>query len=472
MYNLTLIGLGVEESDITVKAYSLLKNAKTVVLRTKNALSSKSVQSLNDNIIYLDGVYKKSRNFDTLNKNLAKSVLDLLKTQDVCYAVDGSVYEDNSCKILLKKCKSASVISGVSMGAKCLERAKVVSPNCTFCSAYDIKNGFKPTLPFVLYALDGKGIASEVKLLLSDLFGEETEVILTSNSKVKRLKLYEVDRQKEYGYDTALYFKEQSLTQKTRFDYDDLTKIVEILRGENGCPWDKAQTPESIQKNLIEECYELIDAVNSNEDEAIIEEIGDCLLQCAFNLQFFREDSRFTVSDVFSTICYKLISRHTHIFGTDTARDEESALNTWNKNKAIEKGYKNAFEYVDSVPHGLPAIMRAQKVGSRAGKYGFDFVGYEDALNSLYSEIEEVKKAYLAGNETALKSECGDLLFSAVNTVRKLGVDGETALYQTVNKFTNRFKKLEELLEKNNKSFNDLSLEELDDYYKIVKEEE
>ena len=472
MYNLTLIGLGVEESDITVKAYSLLKNAKTVVLRTKNALSSKSVQSLNDNIIYLDGVYKKSRNFDTLNKNLAKSVLDLLKTQDVCYAVDGSVYEDNSCKILLKKCKNASVISGVSMGAKCLERAKVVSPNCTFCSAYDIKNGFKPTLPFVLYALDGKGIASEVKLLLSDLFGEETEVILTSNSKVKRLKLYEVDRQKEYGYDTALYFKEQSLTQKTRFDYDDLTKIVEILRGENGCPWDKAQTPESIQKNLIEECYELIDAVNSNEDEAIIEEIGDCLLQCAFNLQFFREDSRFTVSDVFSTICYKLISRHTHIFGTDTARDEESALNTWNKNKAIEKGYKNAFEYVDSVPHGLPAIMRAQKVGSRAGKYGFDFVGYEDALNSLYSEIEEVKKAYLAGNETALKSECGDLLFSAVNTVRKLGVDGETALYQTVNKFTNRFKKLEELLEKNNKSFNDLSLEELDDYYKIVKEEE
>ena len=472
MYNLTLIGLGVEESDITVKAYSLLKNAKTVVLRTKNALSSKSVKSLNNNIIYLDGVYKKSRNFDTLNKNLAKSVLDLLKTQDVCYAVDGSVYEDNSCKILLKKCKSASVISGVSMGAKCLERAKVVSPNCTFCSAYDIKNGFKPTLPFVLYALDGKGIASEVKLLLSDLFGEETEVILTSNSKVKRLKLYEVDRQKEYGYDTALYFKEQSLTQKTRFDYDDLTKIVEILRGENGCPWDKAQTPESIQKNLIEECYELIDAVNSNEDEAIIEEIGDCLLQCAFNLQFFKEDSRFTVSDVFSAICYKLISRHTHIFGTDTARDEESALNTWNKNKAIEKGYKNAFEYVDSVPHGLPAIMRAQKVGSRAGKYGFDFSSYEDALNSLYSEIEEVKKAYLAGNETALKSECGDLLFSAVNVVRKLGVDGETALYQTVNKFTNRFKKLEELLEKNNKSFNDLSLEELDDYYKIVKEEE
>ncbi len=472
MKKLTLIGLGVEESDLSIKALNVIKNANAIVLRTKNALSSKSIEGAIDNVVYLDDVYKKSRNFDTLNKNLAKRIAKMLKTSDVCYCVDGSVYEDNSCKILLKKFKNANIISGVSMGAKCLERAKVVASNCTFCSAYDVKNGFKPTLPFVLYALDGKGLASEVKLILSDYFGEECGVILTSNSQVKKLKLYEIDRQKEYGYDTAIYFESQSLTQKTRFDYDDLTKIIEVLRGENGCPWDKAQTPESIQKNLIEECYELIDAVNSNEDDAIIEEIGDCLLQCAFNLQFFREENRFTISDVFSAICYKLISRHTHIFGSDTACDAESALSTWNKNKAIEKGYKSAFEYVDSVPHGLPSVMRAQKVGSRAGKYGFDFLSYEDALDALVSEIEEVKKACVSKNEEELKSECGDLLFSAVNTVRKLGVDGETALYQTINKFTNRFKRLEELLLKDGKNFENTSSQELDVYYKKVKEEE
>ena len=357
------------------------------------------------------------------------------------------------------------------MGAKCLERAKVVSPNCTFCSAYDIKNGFKPTLPFVLYALDGKALASEVKLILSDYFGEESSVIFTSNKLVKKVKLYEIDRFKEYGYDTALYFENQTLTQKTRFNYDDLQEIVEVLRSENGCPWDKAQTVKSIQKNLIEECYELIDAVNSNEDDAIIEEIGDCLLQSAFYLQLFKEENRFTISDVFSAICYKLISRHTHIFGQDTASDEESALNTWNKNKAVEKGYKNAFEYVDSVPHGLPAIMRAQKVGSRASKYGFDFESYKDAISSLRSEIEEVEQAYDSKNEESLQKECGDLLFSAVNVVRKLGVDGETALYTTIEKFSNRFKRLEELLILEGKEFKDLTGIELDDYYKRVKED-
>ncbi len=471
MKNLTLIGLGVEKDDISLKALNALKSASTVVLRTKNALSSKSVEGVLENVVYLDGVYKKSRNFDTLNKNLAKRVTELLKQSDVCYCVDGSVYEDNSCKILLKKCKNATVISGVSMGAKCLERAKIVSPNCTFCSAYDIKNGFKPTLPFAIYALDGKSLASEVKLILSDYFGEESSVIFTSNKLVKKIKLYEIDRFKDYGYDTALYFENQSLTQKTRFNYDDLQEIVEVLRGENGCPWDKAQTAESIQKNLIEECYELIDAVNSNEDDAIIEEIGDCLLQSAFYLQLFKEEKRFTVSDVFSAICYKLISRHTHIFGQDTASDEQSALNTWNKNKAVEKGYKNAFEYVDSVPHGLPAIMRAQKVGSRASKYGFDFEGFEDALSSLRSEIEEVIKAKNSKDETAILCECGDLLFSAVNVVRKLGVDGETALYTTIDKFSSRFKKLEQLLILEGKEFKDLTSKELDNYYKRVKED-
>lgn len=472
MYELTLIGLGVEEGDLSLKAVSHIKNAKTVVLRTKNAISSKSVLGLVDSAVCLDDVYNTSRNFDTLNKNLAKRVDKLLENSDVCYCVDGSVYEDNSCKILLKKHKNAKVLSGVSMGAKCLERAKVVLPNCTFCSAYDVKNGFKPTLPCVIYALDGKGLASEIKLILSDYFGEESKVTITSNTFVKELKLYEIDRLKEYGYDCALYIESASLTKKTRFNYEDLQEIVKVLRGENGCPWDKAQTALTIQKNLIEECYELIDAINLNDDDAIIEEIGDCLLQCAFYVQLYSEENRFTLTDVLSAICNKLISRHTHVFGVDTALNEESALNTWNKNKAVEKGYKNAGEYVESVPSVLPSIMRAQKVGSRAGKYGFDFLDYQGAINALISEIEEVKKAYNDSNTSALNEECGDLLFSAVNVVRKLGVDGETALYATINKFIDRFKRLERAIYGDGKTFNDLSSDELDVYYKRIKEEE
>lgn len=470
MNKITLVGLGISKGDVTVLAIDALKNAKKIICRTQNALSSSNL--LEDfSVTFLDDVYKKSRNFDTLNKNLADAVISFAKKEDVCYAVDGSVYEDNSCLQILKKYKNVQVISGISAGAKCLERANAVSTNCTFCSAYDVKNGFKPTLPFVVYAIDSKSLASEIKLILSDYFGEESDVVFTCNKFTSNVKLYEIDRQSEYSYDVAIYFKELKLTEKTRFDFDDLLTIMQALRSPNGCPWDKVQTKFSVQKNLIEECYELIDAINSGDESAVIEEIGDVLLQTAFQIQFAKEEKSFTKSDVISAICNKLISRHTHVFGKDVASDEFSALETWNKNKAIEKGYSDAFSYVDSVPRNLPAIMRAQKVGSRAGKSNFDFETYKDALSKLLEEASEVVKACDNSDESEIEKECGDLLFSAVNVVRKLGVDGETALYKAVDKFCFRFKKLEQAILKDGKNLETMTSKEIDGYYLKIKEE-
>ncbi len=470
MNKITLVGLGVSKGDVTMLALDVLKNSKTIICRTQNALSCTNLIS-DFNVIYLDEVYKKSRNFDTLNKNLADKVISYAKESDVCYAVDGSVYEDNSCLQILKRYKNVEVISGVSAGAKCLERAKAVTTNCTFCSAYDIKNGFIPTLPLVVYAIDSKSLASEIKLILSDYFGEESDVIFTSNEATSKIKLYELDRQITYSYDCAVYFKDLNLTQKTRFNYDDLLNVVDILRSPNGCPWDKVQTPFTIQKNLIEECYELIDAINSNDQDAIIEEVGDVLLQTAFYIQFAKESSSFTKSDVLSNVCEKLISRHTHVFGKDCATDENSALATWNKNKAIEKGYESAYSYLDSVPHNLPAVMRAQKVGSRASKYNFDFESYKDALSKLLEEVNEVETAVKNNDIAEIEKECGDLLFSAINTVRKLGVDGETALYGAIEKFLNRFNKLEQALKKDGKKLEETPASEIDKYYIKIKEE-
>ncbi|MBO5889596.1 MAG: nucleoside triphosphate pyrophosphohydrolase [Clostridia bacterium] len=471
MYDLTIIGLGIDENDLTLSAINQIKGAKKLVVRTSCALSFNAVKNFNDKITSLDYVYEKSRNFNTLNVNLAKEVIDILKTQSVTYLVDGSATEDSSVKELLKRVKNVKVISGVSAKEKCLERLKISTTSCASISAYDILEDCEVSFPAVVYAIDSVKVASEIKLKLMNLIGEDIEVYVASNTYTRKLPLYELDRLKNYDYSTSLYLPKLELTKKQRFTFNDLLSILKVLRSENGCPWDKVQTPKSIEKNLIEETYELLDAVESGDDDKIIEEAGDVLLQVAFYVLFGEESGCYNSEDVLSNVCSKLITRHTHVFGKDVATNNEEALETWNKNKTVEKGFNTAFEYVDSVPKNLPSLMRAQKVGGRAGKYNFDFNNVEETYSKVLEELEEIKEAVKSGSKEEIEKECGDLLFSAVNTVRKLGVDAETALYKATNKFVYRFKRLEEYLIKHNKNFLDLKIEELDKYYNMLKSE-
>ncbi len=469
MNSLVIIGLGLKEGDLTLNGLNEINKSQKLVVRTNKTLSYNNIKDMGKEIVSLDYVYEKSRNFNTLNANLCKEIINILKTKSVTYLVDGSAVEDSSVQLLLKKVKNAKVIAGVSAKESALERLKISKTNCHTISAYDILSKEEFSLPLVVYAIDSKKIASEIKLILSNLIGDEVDIYLTSNKITKKIKLFELDRQIEYDYSTSIFIDSEVLTKKQRFNFNDLLKILEILRGENGCPWDKVQTPKSIEKNLIEETYELLDAIELDDDDKIIEEAGDVLLQVAFYILFGEESLRYNREDVLTNICSKLITRHTHVFGNDTANSGEEALKTWNKNKAIEKGYQNGYEYIDSVPHNLPSVMRAQKVGSRAQKYNFDFNSVEETFSKIIEEIEEIKTAIKSGNFEEIESECGDLLFSAVNTVRKLGVDGETALIRATNKFINRFKLLEEEVINSGKDMKNLTLEELDKIYENVK---
>ncbi len=469
MNSLVIIGLGLKEGDLTLNGLNEINNSQKLVVRTNKTLSYNTIKDMKKEIVSLDYVYEKSRNFNTLNSNLCKEIINMLKTQSVTYLVDGSAVEDSSVQMLLKKVKNAKVIAGVSAKESALERLKISKTNCHTISAYDILSKEEFSLPLVAYAIDSKKIASEIKLILSNLIGDEVDIYLTSNKITKKIKLFELDRQTEYDYSTSIFIDGEVLTKKQRFTFNDLLKILEILRSENGCPWDRVQTPKSIEKNLIEETYELLDAIELDDDEKIIEESGDVLLQVAFYILFGEESLRYNREDVLTNICSKLITRHTHVFGNDSATSGEEALKTWNNNKAKEKGYQNGYEYIDSVPKNLPSIMRAQKVGSRAQKYNFDFNSVEDTFSKILEEIEEIKTAIKNGTFEEIEKECGDLLFSAVNTVRKLGVDGETALTHATNKFINRFKLLEEEVINSGKDMKDLNLEDLDKIYEKVK---
>jgi tetrapyrrole methylase family protein/MazG family protein len=468
---ITLVGLGVEKGDLTERGKEAILNAECVILRTGQAKSAESVKALGVPYRTLDEVYTRSRSFTTLHKKLAKEVIAAAKDKNVVYCVDGNVTEDRSAELLLKK-RGVQVVGGVSKAARAMERAKVSAVRYAAVSAYDLAETGELTLPAVIYDLDNEFLAGDVKMYLADKIGEEQEVTFLYGEKKKKIKVYELDRQKNYDYTTAVVAGDIPLLKKVRFTVKDLQDIIVRLRRPDGCPWDKAQTPETIRMNMVEEAYELVDAIDSGDADKIREETGDVLLQAVFHAVMQEELGNFNLTDSLSELCQKLIHRHTHIFGKDKATDEASALSVWEANKEKEKGQDTYSKAVNDVPRCFPACMRAQKVQKRAGKSGFDFANAEEAAKKIYEEAEEWGHARDEGDKEHIQEELGDLLFAVVNAGRLSGADCELALKESTDKFVRRFTALEEAVLADGKEMKKLSAEELDEYYQKIKQGE
>lgn len=464
---ITLIGLGNQKNDLTLSAKSALDCARKIMARTCSGAAFASLE--NYEVEYLDNVYEKSRNFDTLNKNLAAEVIKNSKLTPVVYCVDGAVSEDEGCKIILSKVKDCEVIEGVSKISLIKTAARLKSSTVTALSAYDIKN-LKSCPAAVIYDMDDEFAASEVKQKLTDLFGEETTCAYVRAGNAKTIKVYEIDRQAPYGSDSAVAIEEDEFLKKDRYDFADLQQMLRILRAPGGCPWDRVQTNASIKQNMIEEAYELVDAINRDDDDGMLEECGDVLLQAAFHAVIKEEQGVFNGADALTGIVKKLIFRHSHIFGGDKAASESEALGVWEKNKRQEKHQATFGESVEAVPVNFPACMRAQKVGKRAAKSGMDFNSQSAACDKLKEEITELNAALSSSDDAAVFEEAGDLLFSAVNACRLAGVDCELALSSATDKFTKRFVKCEQLIISDGKDITALSESQLDDYWKQAKD--
>ena len=251
-----------------------------------------------------------------------------------------------------------------------------------------------------------------------------------------------------------------------KYGFDDLVDIVEILRGEGGCPWDREQTHKSIRKDFIEETYEVIEAIDTDDPVLLREELGDVMLQVVFHTQIEREAGRFDIDNVSNDICAKLIHRHPHVFGDLKLDNSADVLVNWDKIKGVEKQRNTLTDKLRSIPPMLPALMRAQKVGKKASF--FDFESTEAVYEKLYEEIAEIKDAESRGEE-ALKEEVGDLLLTVTSLARKLGVDSEQALYNATNKFIDRFEMVENTVIEQGKNVEDMSMTELDEIWDSIK---
>lgn len=249
------------------------------------------------------------------------------------------------------------------------------------------------------------------------------------------------------------------LLEKKSYGFDDLVLLVEVLRSDKGCPWDREQDHKSIRKDLIEETYEVVEAIDTENPMLLREELGDVLLQVVFHAQIEREVERFTMDDVANDICVKLIHRHPHVFGEVSADTSDKVLSNWEKIKSEEKHRNTITDKLKAIPPMLPALMRAEKVGKKATC--FDFADEDEVVEKIHEEMAELRVASVAGDADACEEEVGDLLLSITSLCRKLSIDPEVALNRATDKFIRRFELLENAVTAEGKTMENLSSEEL-----------
>ena len=251
--------------------------------------------------------------------------------------------------------------------------------------------------------------------------------------------------------------------------FQDLVRLCNRLRGPKGCPWDREQTLETLKTFIIEEAYEVTDAIDSGDQEELIEELGDLLFQIVFASQICEEDGVFSIGEVIDGLYNKLVRRHPNVFGDEKAKDAGEALKRWHGQKLKEKSRTKGLL---GIPRSMPSLLRAQRVGEKASHVGFDWPNANDVIDKVKEELEELKLEIERGDRDLISKEWGDLVFSLVNLARHLKIDAEGTLHGAIDKFIERFTDVEERAKRLNRIFSDMTVDEMDELWNMVKEED
>ncbi|MCL2151446.1 MAG: nucleoside triphosphate pyrophosphohydrolase [Oscillospiraceae bacterium] len=254
---------------------------------------------------------------------------------------------------------------------------------------------------------------------------------------------------------------------KPDYNVYDLKRLMALLRGPGGCPWDSEQTHKSIRRNLLEEAYEAAEAIDEGDMDHLLEELGDVLLQVVFHAEMADEDGYFDLDKIADATCKKLIRRHPHVFKGVKAKNGSESLVFWEDVKREEKMQDTTSDAMGSVARSLPALWRAEKIQKKAAKVGFDWPEYSGALDSLRAELHELEDAIASGE--GITEELGDLVFSAVNVARFFSVDPEQALGLACDKFTSRFAWMESAARDQDRRIEEMTLDEMESLYQLAK---
>ena len=483
---ITIIGLGAGELEqLPLGIYKKLKNAKRCYVRTMDHPVLADLEAEGAQFISFDEIYEKHDQFEAVYEEISETLLQASAQEPVLYAVPGHpMVAEKTVQLLLEKGPAQEVSIRLEGGQSFLDplfQAVRIDP----IEGFQLLDGtalMADDLHITQHMIIGQVYdtfsASNVKLTLMEKLPDDYDVYIvtaagSSQEKVVQCPLYELDRQMELSNLTSVYVppvKEDALLYK---EFSTLRQIIATLRGPNGCPWDKKQTHETLKKYLIEESYELIDAINDMDDEGIVGELGDVLLQVMLHAQIGEDEGMFSIADVIEGISSKMVRRHPHVFGDVKVRGEEDVLVNWEEIKKTESGgsEEKKTSLLDGVEKSLPNLLKAEEYQRRAAKVGFDWDEVSEAWKKVIEEVrefEEEVKAEQPDHEKIL-SELGDLFFALVNISRYYDIQAEEAVYRANQKFYRRFTYIEESIQKERKQFSDYTLEELDEFWNEAK---
>ena len=470
MCKITVVSLGYgDETQLTEAARKELLNASSIIFRTKHHDVAEFLTT--NGVIYdtLDHLYESCHDFSELILKTVELLLKRSEAEPVCYGVFEAVYDETVSALVQKAKEKITIIPGVSVSAVFLSSSCISIPNGLITiPAISIHNeNLNPRKALLVTELNSRIMTGEVKLRLLSLYKPDMKVLFSHRSVISPILLEDLDRQSIYDHTSLVFLPDVPLLLRNRYDFQDLVDIMSVLRGERGCPWDLKQTHDSLCQYLIEEAYETVSAISKGDAEAIYDELGDVLLQVVFHANIAQQYGTFDITDVTSAIVAKMISRHRHIFGDKICETPERVIASWEEIKKAEKGLQDYSELMDDIPKSLPALIRASKVQAKAAQVGFDFVSAGDALNKVAEEMNELNDEIALG--TTPDEELGDLLFSCVNVARKLKIQPELCLMAATEKFIRRFKHMESKIILSGKTFEDLTLAEMDVYWESEK---
>lgn len=476
-----IIGLGPGASDaLTVGALRVLEESDNIYFRTEIHPTVDFIRSRNIEFKTYDHFYNSGESFDEVYKNIAEDLIKVYKeTGNVVYAVPGHpLVAEKSVSNLMELCKEGNIeyeiLPAVSFIDAMMDRLQIDPiEGLKVIDAFDINNQIMDKrIGTIITQVYNPFIASEVKLKLLECYDDETKIIyvraagIEGLESIREIPLYELDMQGDIDYLTSVYIPKDLNNKK---DINDLINLIEVLRGDEGCPWDREQTHESIKNSLLEEAYEVIEAIEDDNIDGLIEELGDVLLQVVFHSIIGKEDGYFNISDVIEAITSKMIYRHPHVFGDATANNSEEVLANWDELKKKEKSYETLTEEINGIAKTLPALTKAHKVQKKVAKVGFDFESVDEAVKKIEEEINEVLDVYKTNNMEKIINEVGDLLFACVNVSRLLNVDEEEALTKSTKKFIKRFGFIEDNVLKQGKDLKSVTLDEMNSLWETSK---
>ncbi|MEI3604573.1 nucleoside triphosphate pyrophosphohydrolase [Pseudogracilibacillus sp. SE30717A] len=471
-----IIGLGAGDIEqLPLGIYRMLtRKDLPIFTRTMDHPVIKTLEDEGVTLYGFDSYYEESDDFQTVYQRIVNKLLTEAKEKSLIYAVPGHpMLAEKTVQLLLnQKDIDIQIIGGQSylddlfttlkidpidgfqfLDATSFEREEITYRNhLIFCQVYD------------------KFIASEVKLtLLEDLPPDYTVYVVEAagsvDERVLEITVEDLDRTVEVSNLTSLYIPPIQ-DEQLPHQFQTLRSIIKKLRGPEGCPWDKKQTHETLREYAVEEVYELIDAINREDDEGMIEELGDVLLQVMLHSQIGEDEGYFSIDDVIKGITEKMIHRHPHVF------NEQKTNKSWDELKEEEKRDGKDHFLLDSVIRHAPALQVAYKLQKKAAKVGFDWTDVREVWKKLDEELREFNEAISQEDHEEMEKELGDILFVLANIARFYKINPELALNRTNEKFIFRFNDIERQVRKSGKKLEQMTLEQMDKYWDLAKKKE